>query len=154
MKNRMKTAGLLVVAMGLSLALTGCGEVKVNLEVGDSLPEEFNAYNYDNDDVNSTVTIDNVDYTIDDPDVNSKDWKKITVTISGSYTYINEDELLTYAPKMDVQLVDKKGNVITSDSPGAVSIAKKEVGEAYESEYTFFVDKSGTYTVKLAESKD
>lgn len=151
--NRMKTAGLLAAVLGVSLALTGCGEVKVNVEVGDSLPEEFNAYNYDNDDVNSTVTIDNVDYTIED-DPYLKKRQDITVTISGSYTYVNEDELLTYAPKMDVQLVDKKGNVITSDSLGAVSIAKKEVGEAYESEYTFFVDKSGTYTVKLAESKD
>ena len=57
--NRKKTVGLLVAAMGLSLALTGCGETTVQVE---GLPQDFHAYE-DNGDVNSTITIDNVDYT-------------------------------------------------------------------------------------------
>ncbi len=55
--NRKKTVGLLVAAMGLSLALTGCGETTVQVE---GLPQDFHAYE-DNGDVNSTITIDNVD---------------------------------------------------------------------------------------------
>ena len=60
--NRKKTVGLLVAAMGLSLALTGCGETTVQVE---GLPQDFHAYE-DNGDVNSTITIDNVDYTIEE----------------------------------------------------------------------------------------
>ena len=48
--NRKKTIGLLVAAMGLSLALTGCGETTVQVE---GLPQEFHAYE-DSGDVNST----------------------------------------------------------------------------------------------------
>ena len=88
MKNRKKTAGLLVVAMGLSLALTGCGETTVQVE---GLPQEFHAYE-DSGDVNSTVTIDNVDYTIED-DPYLKKQQDITVTVSGSYTYDNTAQL-------------------------------------------------------------
>lgn len=61
--NRKKTAGLLVAAMGLSLALTGCGETtaEVTAEVENNLPEEFYAYG-ENGDLESTITIDDVTY--------------------------------------------------------------------------------------------
>ena len=147
--NRKKTAGLLVVAMGLSLALTGCGETTVQVE---GLPQEFHAYE-DNGDVNSTVTIDNVDYTIED-DPYLKKQQDITVTVSGSYTYVNEEEEVTHAPEIEVQLVDKKGNATDTNHVGKVSITKKEVGEAYEDTYTFSVSKGGEYTVELTEKSN
>lgn len=146
--NRKKTIGLLVAAMGLSLVLTGCGETTVQVE---GLPQEFHAYE-DSGDVNSTVTIDNVDYTIED-DPYLKKQQDITVTVSGSYTYVNEDATATQAPEIAVQLVDKKGNATDTNHVGKVSITKKEVGEAYEDTYTFSVSKGGAYTVKLAEKK-
>lgn len=146
--NRKKTIGLLVAAMGLSLALTGCGETTVQVE---GLPQEFHAYE-DNGDVNSTVTIDNVDYTIED-DPYLKKQQDITVTVSGSYTYVNEDATATQTPEIAVQLVDKKGNATDTNHVGKVNIAKKEVGEAYEDTYTFSVSEGGAYTVKLAEKK-
>lgn len=117
----------------------------------EGLPQEFHAYE-DSGDVNSTVTIDNVDYTIED-DPYLKKQQDITVTVSGSYTYVNEDATATQAPEIAVQLVDKKGNATDTNHVGKVSITKKEVGEAYEDTYTFSVSKGGAYTVKLAEKK-
>ena len=124
--NRKKTVRLLVAAMGLSLALTGCGETTVQVE---GLPQDFHAYE-DNGDVNSTITIDNVDYT-----------------------YVNEDATATQAPEIAVQLVDKKGNATDTNHVGKVSMTKKEVGEAYEDTYMFSVSEGGAYTVKLTEKK-
>lgn len=144
--NRKKTAGLLAAVLGVTLALTGCGEVKVNVEVGDSLPKEFQGYG-ENGDVESTVSIENVDYTIED--TGHSDNKEVNVEISGKFTYVDEEALLV-SQEVEIQLLDEKGNPVPNIITGGVDLGTKE-GDSYENRASFTVSKSGTYTIRLAE---
>lgn len=151
--NRKKTVGLLAAVLGVSLMLTGCGEVKVNVEVGDSLPEEFQACG-ESGDVESIVSIENVDYTIEEKKYS--DDKDIKVTISGTFTCVAEDTeevVAVSTPKIEIQLLDEKGDPVSNSLLGAVKYGAGN-GDSYESSSTFTVSKSGTYTVKLVEKSE
>lgn len=136
--NRKKITGLLVAAMGLSLAFTGCGETTA--EVENNLPEEFYAYG-ENGDLESTITIDDVTYTVEE--------QTISVKIAGSYTYVNEAVDQPEAPDITVLILNKHGKEVAADSfLGYSNTIEVKDGKAVEKDYKFDVG-SGAYTIKL-----
>ena len=136
--NRKKTIGLLVAAMGLSLALTGCRETTA--EVENNLPEEFYAYG-ENGDLESTITIDDVTYTVEE--------QTISVKIAGSYTYVNEAVDQPEAPDITVLILNKRGKEVAADSfLGYSNTIEVKDGKEVEKDYKFDVS-GGAYTIKL-----
>lgn len=145
--NRKKTIGLLVAAMGLSLAFMGCGETtaEVTAEVENNLPEEFYAYG-ENGDLESTITIDDVTYTVEN--------QTISVKIAGSYTYVNEAVDQPKVPDITVLILNKHGKEVAVYSfsgyskTNEVKDGKAVEGKAVEKDYKFDIS-GGAYTIKL-----
>lgn len=136
--NWMKTAGLLAAVLGVSLVLTGCGETTA--EVENQLPEEFYAYGEDGE-LESTITIDDVTYTVED--------QIISVKIAGSYTYVNEAVDQPEAPDITVLILNKRGKEVAADSfLGYSNTIEVKDGKEVEKDYKFDVG-SGAYTIKL-----